>query len=1073
MPTPVQPATILRGLPSQTALLSSASRFVLVVATLSFAIGLPGFAQNAPDSDRERMSFDVPAGEAESTLRQFAEQSRRELVYPADALRGVHTNAVKGRFSPLEAINRMLADTGFVVVEDQRTAALAIRRKILDKNDGSPAGERTATIGAVVRMERLEIVGSSLPGPVNQGVIPRRNDQAVAFQILDRTAIDRSGAMSLGELFRDYPGNSQPGLGYQSTYGASLNLANGIPDTSDRLNLRGLGTNKTIVLLNGRRLYGSDTSGPDVSRIPLSAVERVEILPGAAAAIYGANAVGGAVNIITKRSYTGGEVTAYAGTSTKGGATEWHASVFDGFSIKDGRTTGTVLVEHIDRGALRASQREYWKEALERIPQSSAVYRNVLSPLLRTPRALITTTSPTGLLLPANPTATVTVVPPGYNNPNPTALDFNGTVGQIPIGTNRIGAVQLQNPMSSTSVNFQGEHRFLRDRLEAYVELAWRYQQVKTSVPGIGGTSGFLSPVSPVNPFRTQPAAGWPVGVAITATWDPIDLPYDPVYTLQRTARAVGGFKGKLGEARKWAWALDYSYDRNEGYSRNTQYTSFLNQAIPLGVYTPFRDLERYPNTTPLNSLATLNINRSTPEVFVTNVRISGELWTWRAGAIALSAGGERRTERIKTSGFLDFAQVVRQNNPFIVTLLAPSYNGTTNASRTASAAYAELTIPVFGGEFRRPLIDSLDFSMAVRQESYGSYEYRSTFGDGLTSKTAPDNIKGTPATIAVRYRPVRDVALRASYSDAFVSPTMNDLFRTRTILPNASPTTFFDPVLGTTVTRPVGSVTITSGGNPSLRPELGRSYNYGVILTPRWLHGFTANVDYFKVISYDQIRTPALATILTSFPERVTRDAGNQVVAYDTSTVNMSVVVTSGADVGFTWTFDTETRGTFTWSGNATYVDTYRLRAIRGNPFIKGVGDLTLDMSAPLRARGLSSLYWTKGRLTAGVSARYTGHYKNNYNIGAVGVTGFPLGAVAVDGKYIRSQLEFDAQCIYQFERNEEGWKRLLSNTSATLGVRNLTDRRPPYSSASFAFYSFHNDPRQRYVYLELKRKF
>lgn len=1021
--------------------------------------------------------FDLPAGSANDVLRKFSEQSGFDVVFATDAPKGVRTKAVRGDYPPDEAVALLLDGTGLSASRDKTSGAFMVVRDPDPNVSGATQPidrpETKHVEGRAIELDVFQVQGVREPGPVNQGVIPRSADRALAFQVFNREAVERSGAMSLGEFFRGLSSNSQPGLGYQTTYGASLNLASGPTDTSDRINLRGLGTNKTVVLLNGRRLYGSDSSGPDVSRIPLSAVDRIEVLAGAAAAIYGANAIGGAVNIITKKGYVGGEAAVYAGTSTQGGATEWHASLYESFSLNKGRTSGSILIEHVDRGALRAKQRSYWNEAFARIPTTSPVFRTILAPVLRTPQAAITTTSATGLLLPANPTATVTAVPVGYNNANPTALDFNATVGQVPISTRRVGEVFLQNPLRSESINLQGEQKLLRDRLEAYVEAAWRYQEVRVAVPGLGGTSGVLAATSPVNPFRAQPAAGFPVGVSVTATWDPIDLPFDPVFSLQRTARLVGGLKGKLGDgARQWAWAMDYSYDRNESYSQNAQNTAYLNQAVALGVYTPFRDLALYPNTTDLRSLQTININRNIPEIYVGNLRASGELWHWRGGAIALSVGGEQRREKVKLVGITDYPLVLRLNSPAAVAILAPTSNGQSNASRTSSAAYAEMTVPIVGAKNRQPLVEALEVSLAVRHEAYGAFGYRSTFGSGLASQDAPGNIDGTPVTLATRFQPVRDVSLRASYSDAFVAPTMTQLFNTRTIIPNSSITTFYDPVLGTTVSRPINSITSTSGGNPSLKPESGRGYNYGVILTPRWLKGFSASVDYFRVISYDQIRSPSLATILAFFPERVTRDASNQVTAYDTSSINMSVVVTSGADLGLSWDIDAGHYGTFTWSGTATYVDTFRLRAVRGNPFIKGVGDLTLDQSAPLRLKGQSSIFWTRQAITAGLTARYTGHYKSTYNSGAVG-SAVTLGAVPIDGDFIASQLELDAQFTYRFAEQAAHWRHFLAHTTGTLGVRNLADRRPPYSSASAAFYSFQNDPRQRFVYVEVKRKF
>lgn len=396
-------------------------------------------------------TFDVPAGDAAQTLKQFATQAGREIVFSPANVAGVQTRAVQGELTPRAALDQMLEGSGLVAREDSKTGAFAVRANTesQEKNDPSrPAGSPAARNEPdVIMLEDFLVEGVRAPGPVNEGVIPRTENRAVPFQIFDRTAIENSGASSLGEFFRGYSGNTTSGLGFQTAYGNSTNLLTGPGDAADRINLRGLGNNRTIVLLNGRRLYGSDQLGPDVSRIPLSAVERVEILSGAAAAISGANAVGGAVNIITRRNCNLNELSLYFGSSTQGGAEEFRGTLFSGFSLNHGRTSGSVILAHTDRGDLRASQREFYLDAVERIPSSSPVYRTVLANLLRTPRALITTTAPSGLLLPANPSANTAVVPVGYQSANPGAIDFNSTAGQTPLGFRRAGAVLLQPAM--------------------------------------------------------------------------------------------------------------------------------------------------------------------------------------------------------------------------------------------------------------------------------------------------------------------------------------------------------------------------------------------------------------------------------------------------------------------------------------------------------------------------------------------------------------------------------------------------------------------------------------------------
>lgn len=1023
-------------------------------------------------ADETRKTYDIPAGDAVAALRQFAAASGRETLFAAESVRGVKTAAVKGEFTARAALEALLAGTGLVATEDAKTGALAIRRESPEKNGASRRAEGAAgtTDAGVVRLDDYLVQGVRAPGPVNEGVIPRVANRAVAFQIFDRTAIESSGANSLGEFFRNYSGNTASGLGFQSAYGSATNLLTGPGDASDRINLRGLGNNRTIVLLNGRRLYGSDQLGPDVSRVPLTAVERVEILTGAAAAIYGANAVGGAVNIITRRNYQLNEFTGYLGTSTRGGATEWRGTLYSSFALDHGRTTGSVILEHTDRAELRASQREFYLDAVARIPSTSPVYRTVLSNLLRSPRPMIVTSAASGLLLPSNPTANTAMVPVGYASANPTANDFDGTAGQMGLDFRRAGAVLLQPAMKIDSVNFQGEHSFVPDRLDAYTELAWRYQEVHSTFPGLIGTPT-LAATSPLNPFRANSAAGRPTGVAITLQWDPVDVPFDQSDSLQRTVRLVGGLKGKLGAAKKWAWALDYSYDRNEAFSAIAQHSAALNDAVALGVYNPFRDLTRYPNNIDLAQLTSSITTRVIPEIYVANLRVSGELLTWRAGRVGVSFGAESRTEDLKSANRQTAAPVRQINNPAGVALILPLSNGEVHSSREARSAYAELTVPLLGEDLRLPLAEQLELSFAVRRESYGHYSYRSTLGAGITSITDPGEIADTPLTAAVLWKPGRDVAFRASYSGTFVSPTMTNFFSARNTLTASTAATFFDPVLHKTVTLPAGSYTVTSGGNPALKPESGRSYNYGVILTPRWVPGLTFSADLFHIVSYNQIRTPSAQTIVSYFPDRVTRDAAGNVTAYDVSVVNMSQVLVGGADLRLQWQHTWAALGTIDWQAGATYTDFYKQQAVIGNPFNAGVGDRTLDSAAPLRWKGSSSVTLTRGAWTAGVTARYVGKFKDAFNSGLA----VPNTNGGVDGEYIRSQTEFDVRASYDFGGTGDGWRRFVRHTRVTLGALNVLDRRPPYLStnAGAPYYSYLNDPRMRFVYLEVKRRF
>ncbi len=131
---------------------------------------------NARAADEAKKSYDLPATDAATALKQFSEVSGRETLFAADIVRGVRTAAVKGEFTAKEALARMLAATGLTAVQDEKTGALAVKR-LSDPNvrRAAQASDRpspSATSGSIVRMDEIEVTGSRI-GLLNQGVIPR------------------------------------------------------------------------------------------------------------------------------------------------------------------------------------------------------------------------------------------------------------------------------------------------------------------------------------------------------------------------------------------------------------------------------------------------------------------------------------------------------------------------------------------------------------------------------------------------------------------------------------------------------------------------------------------------------------------------------------------------------------------------------------------------------------------------------------------------------------------------------------------------------------------------------------
>jgi hypothetical protein len=360
---------------------SSRVRLPWLAALFALAVSL-GFAAEAV------RSFDIPAGDAATTLKQAAKQGGVEIVFPATTVRGVQTAAVKGDFSATEALNRMLAGTDLVLVKDQKSGALTVNRVAAEsKNDPSrPAGaEAVANVDrGVVKMQEYAVLGTRIRQADAAGPSP--------VSTYDMDYIRSSGAFTLSDFLRTLP-QTYNGVGAgRNSAPDDLNMAYGqrtenqipqspIPGASPILfnnepvqtgvsgvSLRGLGAGSTLVLVDGRRVAqaGSANRGSssgqgfvDLNTIPLGLIERVEIITDGASAIYGADAVAGVINIVLKKAWVGTEVSGSIKLAEHGGGRERQTTLTSGFAAWDGRLRGTIGVNYYERDPLLASQRAF------------------------------------------------------------------------------------------------------------------------------------------------------------------------------------------------------------------------------------------------------------------------------------------------------------------------------------------------------------------------------------------------------------------------------------------------------------------------------------------------------------------------------------------------------------------------------------------------------------------------------------------------------------------------------------------------------------------------------------------
>lgn len=284
--------------------------------------------------------FDVDARLAAEALNEFARQADITLVFSSDVVAGEVTSSIKGSYSTNQALDLLLSDTD-LSYSFVGASTIAINRRAAQVAAGTDA--QSPTLGTVT-VTGTRIRGATTPSPLIT---------------IDKDSIRENGYGDLGDAIRNLPQNFSGGQNPGVALGASLSgVANQNLTSGSALNLRGLGADATLTLLNGRRLsYSGFTNAIDVSVVPIGALERIEIVTDGASAIYGSDAVAGVANIITRRDFNGVRADYRYGTATDGGGEEHRYGLTAGTTWEGGGFI--VSYEQSDTDAIYAHDRAY------------------------------------------------------------------------------------------------------------------------------------------------------------------------------------------------------------------------------------------------------------------------------------------------------------------------------------------------------------------------------------------------------------------------------------------------------------------------------------------------------------------------------------------------------------------------------------------------------------------------------------------------------------------------------------------------------------------------------------------
>src|SRR5690606_16205051 len=313
--------------------------------------------QEIPAGEQAR-DFDLPAGDLGVALDALGKQAGIELVLPPGGVEGRQARAVAGRMDWPEALRRLLGDTDLVfrrtgpaaaVIEAAEQGAASGRPSLPAGPDGNaPQADPAATDLAAVTVTGTRIRGGTSPSPVI--TIGSENIRAEGFTDLGQV---------IRALPQNFTGGQNPGvpsLGYSGAGLQNQNITGG-----SALNLRGLGPDATLTLLNGRRMaYGGMAQAVDIDAIPVEAVDRIEIVADGASAIYGSDAVGGVGNVILRQDFDGVAVGARVGTTADGGMTTREYTATAGTAWASGGLLATFKTASVE--PIYARQRPYTRD---------------------------------------------------------------------------------------------------------------------------------------------------------------------------------------------------------------------------------------------------------------------------------------------------------------------------------------------------------------------------------------------------------------------------------------------------------------------------------------------------------------------------------------------------------------------------------------------------------------------------------------------------------------------------------------------------------------------------------------
>lgn len=900
-------------------------------------------------------------------------------------------------------------------------------------------------------LQTVTVTGSRIARPELEATAPMLNLSSADLAV--------QGYENLADIATQLP-QFAPAFGLSRTQST---FAGANDSGLNQINLRNLGTVRTIVLINGRRVPGANsvTTGADMNILPTANIERVEVLTGGAAAVYGADAVAGVVNIITKKNFTGVEIGASYGASSEGDNENPSGYLMLGGTIGESGH-GLLTIQYDEQGRVSCADRFLCEQDFAWLTPATpvrgpAAYSGVnLNGRFFTPSGASYTRRTTTF----TDLTPFSITQDGYNR--------NGD-RDLAIPTERIMVAAEADVEISSHVSGFTEINFGQSEAESVFEGHPFQSSAAGSLfgggPGIAGLQASIPLSNPFVPtaFRNAFIAELPAGA---------DLSTQQINWQQRfnfggfrgasnnrqAVRAVAGLRGDIeslfGFGESWQWEVSHVYGRTsyDGLTEGLVGTDRLYYGLRVeadpsnpGQFRCADAGARAIGCIPVNPFAEytsamidyLSIDagqhgRSTLQNTV--AYITGSLLNLPAGPLQTAVGVERR----RFTGFLDYDEAI--NNALVT---GNQIGDTDEATISAKEAFVEFLVPVIK---EKRFVEALSVETAFRRSDTNLGDYDTwKFGgnwqpiEGLRLRAmqsrsvrapVPDDLSGIGQTFGV----VNDPCTESRRND--------NSTRAANCLADGVPAGY-EPLLSTQQ-----SVAGLTGGNPNLTTEEGNSTTFGFVLSPTFLPNFTFSLDRFKIDVDGIITTLARQTAVNlcydtadrQFCDVVTRGStppeGNKTYvlrAVNEQMQNIAEQNISGFDVEARYGFDVATPfkssqdlGSIKLQLLMTFYDKAEFVPLPGQPaldFLGAAGGSTTDQGF-LKRQGTLNVGYKRGPIAANWHTRYIGRAK----MAPVSfLEGYPE---------IGSHAYHDLRLGFEFRETSEIYA----------GVNNVFDKEPPF---------------------------